>query len=75
MQHNAKGGKAKILRDCSLPLTGAKCVSALVTEKAVFQWNKKGKMVLTDVAKESSLEDIRATTEAIFEVAEDLKQF
>jgi len=75
MQHNAKGGKAKILRDCTLPLTGAKCVSALVTEKAVFQWNKKGKMVLTDVAKESSLEDIRATTEAIFEVAEDLKQF
>ena len=40
MQHNTKGGKAKILRGCTLLLTGAKCVSALVSEKAVFQSNK-----------------------------------
>ena len=32
-------------------------------------------MFLTDVAKESSLEEVRAHTEAIFEVAENLKQF
>ena len=49
MQHSAKNGKAKILRDCTLPLTGAKCVSALITEKAVFQWNKKGKMVILTI--------------------------
>jgi 3-oxoacid CoA-transferase B subunit len=75
MQHVAKHGRPKILRECSLPLTGAKCVTALVTEKAVFQWDKLNKMVLTDVAKESSVEDIRAHTEAIFTVADDLKTF
>jgi len=75
MQHTAKNGRPKILRDCTLPLTGAHCVSALVTEKAVFQWNKKGKMILTDVATESSVEDVRANTEALFEVADDLHTF
>ena len=75
MQHWAKNGRPKVLRDCSLPLTGTKWVDVLITEKAVFEWNKKGKMVLTDIAKESSLEDIKANTEAVFEVAVDLKQF
>jgi len=75
MQHCTKHGKAKILRECNLPLTGTKCVSALVTEKAVFQWDKLGKMHLTDVASESSVEDIRANTEAIFVVDDDLKTF
>ena len=75
MKHKTKRGEIKILRDCTYPLTGAKCVDALVTEKAVFKWNKKGKMILTDVSKESSLEDIRANTEAIYVISDDLKQF
>ena len=75
MQHTTKNGKSKILRECSLPLTGAKCVSALVTEKAVFQWDRLGKMHLTDVAKESSIEEIRTLTEAIFVVDDDVKTF
>lgn len=75
MQHTSKNGKAKILRECTLPQTGTKCVSSLVTEKAVFTWDKLGKMFLTDVAKESSVEDIRAHTEAMFVVADDIKSF
>jgi 3-oxoacid CoA-transferase len=75
MQHTTKNGRPKILRECSLPLTGAKVISALVTEKAVFQWDRLGKMHLTDVAEDSSVEDVRAHTEAIFVVDEDLKTF
>lgn len=75
MQHTTKHGRNKILRECSLPLTGTKCVSALVTEKAVFKWDRLGKMHLTDVAKDSSVEDVRAHTEAIFNVDENLKSF
>lgn len=75
MQHCTKNGRPKILRECSLPMTGSKCVSALVTEKAVFQWDRLGKMHLTDVAEESSVDEVRALTEAIFVVDEDLKVF
>lgn len=75
MQHAAKNGGIKILRNCSLPLTGQKVVNALITEKAVFQWNKEGKMVLTDVASESSVEDVRANTDANYIISDDLKIF
>jgi len=75
MQHTNKHGKPKILRECTLPLTGSKCVSALITEKAVFEWDKLGKMHLTDVAKESSVEEVKAHTDALFHVSDDLKTF
>lgn len=75
MTHNAKGGGLKILRDCTLPLTGARIVSNLITEKAVFEWDSDGKMVLTDVAKESSVEDIRAHTDAVYKISDNLKTF
>ncbi|MBK5145685.1 CoA transferase subunit B [Budviciaceae bacterium BWR-B9] len=72
MEHNAKNGAAKILKQCALPLTAESCVSMIVTELAVFRF-KDGKLVLTEHAPEVSVEDIKAKTDAEFVVDEQLK--
>ena len=70
MEHATKDGGAKILKQCTLPLTAAGKVSAIVTELAVFRFID-GRLVLTETAPGVSVEDVRAKTEAEFEVALD----
>ncbi|KAF2864899.1 hypothetical protein BDV95DRAFT_508324 [Massariosphaeria phaeospora] len=73
-EHVAKDGSSKIVQDCSLPLTGAKCVSTIITDMCVFEVDrKKGGLTLTEVAPGVSVEDVRAKTDATFEVAQDLR--
>jgi Coenzyme A transferase len=72
--HVAKNGKPKILKQCTLPLTGARVVDTIITDLAVFQVKKDGSgLVLTEHAPHSTVEEIRAKTEADFEVSPDLK--
>lgn len=73
MEHTAKGNK-KIFEKCSLPLTGERVVDMLITDKAVFEF-KDGKMTLTEVAEDSSVEDVKANTDCEFAVADDIKTF
>jgi len=73
MEHTSKG-KSKILKKCGLPLTGKKVVDMLVTELAVFEYKDK-KMILKEVSSDSSLEEVRANTEADFIVADKLGSF
>ncbi|WP_423363700.1 3-oxoacid CoA-transferase subunit B [Mycoplasma sp. P36-A1] len=73
MVHTSKG-KPKILKECTLPLTGTKCVDMIVTEIAVFEV-KDNYLLLTEVAEESSVEEIISLTEAEVKVAETLKTF
>ena len=75
MEHVAKGTEKKILKKCTLPLTRDRVVSTLITDLAVFVWDENRKMILTDVASVSSLEEVRNLTEASFEVASNLKSF
>ncbi|MFZ7125316.1 MAG: 3-oxoacid CoA-transferase subunit B [Desulfobacterales bacterium] len=67
MQHTAKG-TAKIMKQCTLPLTGVKCVDMIITEKAVFEVTDKG-LELKEIMPGFSLEDIQQATAAEFIVA------
>ncbi|WP_374483727.1 CoA transferase subunit B [Zoogloea sp.] len=67
MEHTAKG-EAKIVRECSLPLTGSGVVNMIVTDLCVFEVGPDG-LILVDLAPDTSLEDVRANTEADFLVA------
>jgi 3-oxoacid CoA-transferase subunit B/3-oxoadipate CoA-transferase beta subunit len=68
MEHTEKSGAPKLVRRCSLPLTGAGVVDLLITELGVFEIGKGG-VRLTEVAPGVGLDEIRAKTEAAFEVA------
>ena len=71
MEHTSNGG-IKILKECKLPLTAVGVVNLIITEKAVFEVTDKG-LVLKEITPYSSLEDIRATTEADFIISDELK--
>jgi 3-oxoacid CoA-transferase B subunit len=70
MEHTA-GGKPKLLRECTLPLTGARVVDVVVTDLGVFELARRGptKLVLRELAPGVTLDEMRAKTEAEFEVA------
>mmetsp|Transcript_36019 Transcript_36019/g.32396 ORF Transcript_36019/g.32396 Transcript_36019/m.32396 type:complete len:92 (+) Transcript_36019:1280-1555(+) len=74
MEHLTKKGGHKILEQCSLPLTGYRVVSQLITDMAVFSF-KHNDIFLTDIAKGYSLEDVRAATGCEFNVVDNLKTF
>jgi len=76
MEHCSKNGKSKILNQCSLPLTGARTVSTIITELAVFQVDRAaGEMELTDLAEGVTLEDVKAKTGGDFSVRSSLGTF
>ncbi|MBL6454929.1 CoA transferase subunit B [Belnapia sp. T6] len=70
MEHTASG-KPKLLRECSLPLTGARVVDMVITELAVFELARRGEteVKLVELAPEVTLEEVTAKTEAPFTVA------
>ncbi|QEK13226.1 CoA transferase subunit B [Crassaminicella thermophila] len=72
MTHTAKG-KAKILKDCTLPLTAEGQVNMIVTEMGVMEVTDKG-IVLTEINPEFTLEDVKKVTEAELIIADDLKK-
>lgn len=72
MEHTAKGGKPKILKKCTLPLTGTKCVNRIITEMGVFDVVDGG-LVLIEKASDVTIEEIVQVTEADFIVSSSLK--
>ena len=70
MEHCEKSGAPKVLHRCSLPLTGARVVDLLVTDLAVFEIDREaGRARLSELATGVSVDEVRAKTEAAFEVA------
>ena len=70
MDHTAKGEK-KLLRSCTLPLTGAGVVDMVITDLAVFTIDEKG-MHLTELAPDVTLDEIAEKTEANYSVESGL---
>jgi acetate CoA/acetoacetate CoA-transferase beta subunit len=64
-EHCDKKGASKILKKCTLPLTGANCVTDIVTERCYFIVKEKH-LVLKELAEGYTVDDIRACTEAEF---------
>jgi 3-oxoacid CoA-transferase subunit B/3-oxoadipate CoA-transferase beta subunit len=69
MDHVEKSGAPKLLKQCTLPLTGAGVVDLLITDLGVFEIDRKGGGVtLTERAPGVTVDDVRAKTEATFSV-------
>lgn len=73
MQHRDKSGEAKLLTQCSLPLTGIRCVHRIVTDMAVIDVNSQG-FLLKEIAPGIDVKDIVASTGAPLQVDPDLKE-
>lgn len=72
MDHVNKNGEPKILKECSLPLTGKGIVNRIITDRAVIDVSDDG-LVLREVAKGYTVEEVLASTEPNVMVSEDVK--
>jgi 3-oxoacid CoA-transferase subunit B len=65
MEHNSKKGEAKIVRACSLPLTGKRCIDMIITELCVLEMDAHERLFrLTELAPGVSVEEVVSKTEA-----------
>ena len=69
MEHTAKDGSSKILKRCSLPITGQGVVNLIITDLCVFEVEPGKGLVLTELHPGVALEDVQAKTAAAFRVA------
>jgi 3-oxoacid CoA-transferase subunit B len=72
MEHTTKEGGAKIVRKCSLPLTGVAVVDMIVTELGVIEVTPEG-LVLTETAPGVTPADVQKATEPELRLSPDLK--
>jgi 3-oxoacid CoA-transferase subunit B len=72
MEHVAKGDEKKILKECTLPLTGKGVVHTIVTDLCVFDVGRPG-LTLIDIAPDVTVDEIRAKTGPDFKIAAGVK--
>ena len=72
MEHVAKGGAHKIVKECDLPYTGRRVVNRIITDMATIDVTEKG-LVLREVAPGVTVDEVRAATGAELHVPEEPK--
>jgi 3-oxoacid CoA-transferase subunit B len=73
MEHATKEGEPKILKQCRLPLTGKRCVHAIVTDHAFIEVTPEG-LLLRELAPGVSVEQVQKLTEPTLRVAKDVHE-
>jgi len=61
MQHTNRAGESKLLGECSLPITGLKCVKKVITDLGVFEITERG-FELKEIAPDVTIEEVKAKT-------------
>ena len=69
MDHCAKDGTSKLMRECTLPLTGKQVVDMVVTDLGVFEIDADKGLILTELAPESSVELVKEKTDCPVTIA------
>ncbi|XP_011640450.1 probable succinyl-CoA:3-ketoacid coenzyme A transferase, mitochondrial [Pogonomyrmex barbatus] len=74
MEHTARDGSPKIVKNCTLPVTGQQCVDLIITDLGVFEVMKGEGLKLIEIAHNVDISDIISSTGCEFSVADDLKE-
>ena len=72
MQHTDKDGTPKLLKKCTLPLTGVKCIKKIVTDFGVIEIGPKG-FTLVEYAPDLSPEQVAKSTGAHLEISKECR--
>lgn len=72
MEHATKDGKPKILRECTLPITGRRCVSAVCTDRAWIDVTADG-LVVRELAPGETIAGVQELTEPKLRAGPDLR--
>jgi len=72
MQHVNRAGESKLLKKCTLPITGLACVKKVVTELGVFEITKNG-FELLEIAPDVTVEEVISKTEVTLSISKNLK--
>lgn len=73
MEHVAKKNAHKILENCTLPVTGKRIVSRLITDLCVFDFDREKGITLIELFPGVTVDQIKSLTGSNFEIANDLK--
>ncbi|XP_029044317.2 succinyl-CoA:3-ketoacid coenzyme A transferase 1, mitochondrial [Osmia bicornis bicornis] len=74
MEHKARNGSPKILKQCTLPVTGQQCVDLIITDMAVFEVIQGEGLKLIEIAPNIDISEVVSSTGCEFSVADDLKE-
>lgn len=73
MQHTNKAGESKLLPECTLPLTGVRCITKVVSDLGVFDVTENGFRCI-EYAPGVTIEEIKAKTAGRLTIADDVKE-